>query len=612
MKTLATRTALAVLAALLMLAGVACAPTPSDGPGPTAALFAQALEGHDLEAAANLTTLPAIARPALAAAFDGLQAEGVDLKIGQVRTTGDTSVVDYEYIWTLPKDSNGAERDWRYQGTFHVLRTGSVWQIRWDPTVLNPGLGANQQMVLRSVPAPRAPVNSASGGTVLEPGTVTRIELDAAKVPQNVGVLEVATQLTQALAPLNPKLDPVHITDQATSMSEPYIVDSVNQKDLDKLPGDLSTLPGVTLAEQADLVPTDPTFAPALLSSIKKEVQGRIKGTDGWAVIARADTGALVRVLTRVAPQAKPAIEISISPRAQSAAQAAVNTRVDLETMMVVIQPSTGDVLAVAQNPVADKQGALATSGLYPPGSTGKIITANAVLQAGVATPGTTVPCPGTLAIGERVVPNYNEFSLGPITMQRAFAQSCNTSFAFLGAKLASDALHRSAAELGVGIKYGIDGLPVATGQYPVTDNLTQQVENSFGQGTVLVTPFAMALVCATVARGHTVTPRLLLDRDTEVTGNRPPLDPKAIAGLRSMMREVVETGTASLLEGSGDVLGKTGEAEVTGGSHAWFVGYRGDLAFATMIVLGGSSDNAVRVTKAFFDRYDAPGPSIG
>jgi cell division protein FtsI/penicillin-binding protein 2 len=63
------------------------------------------------------------------------------------------------------------------------------------------------------------------------------------------------------------------------------------------------------------------------------------------------------------------------------------------------------------------------------------------------------------------------------------------------------------------------------------------------------------------------------------------------------MMREVISSGTALRMQDLGEVYGKTGEAEVEGGSHAWFAGYRGDLAFATLVVLGGSSDNAVAVT---------------
>ncbi|WP_019203434.1 penicillin-binding transpeptidase domain-containing protein [Tsukamurella sp. 1534] len=606
MKNLRVRS-IAILAVLAMVAPVACSSENTNGPGPVAVRFGAALADKDFDAAAGLTTSPETAEASLRSAFERLQARGVTLKIGQVRTTGATSDVDYAYEWDLPAEQGRSSRTWEYEGTFTTVQENGQWKVRWAPAVLHPRLGANQTMVLRALPAPKAPVNSASGGSVLVPGVVNRIRLDPTKVTAPTTVLDVAGQLTRALQPIVPDLDPVQITEQATSLGAPYVVASVNQDDLRKLPGDLTSLPGVTLIEQADLVPTDRTFAPALMSSIKKNVEGDLDGKDGWEVVAEADTGAQVTTLASTAPQPAPSVKVSISPIAQAAAQAAVDTRRDKQAMMVVIQPSTGDVLAVAQNPEADKLGSLATSGLYPPGSTGKIVTATAAMSTGLATPQTIVPCPGTLTIGEREVPNYNRFALGDVTMQRAFARSCNTSFAFLGSKMPFDALPTAAKELGIGPEYWIPGLPVSSGGYPTPKALVNQVEDSFGQGQVLVSPFSMALATAAVAKGGAVTPQLLQGKPTTVTGDRPPLDPKAVDGLRAMMREVVASGTAELIRGAGDILGKTGEAEVDGGSHAWFVGYRGDLAFATMVVLGGSSDNAVGVTKAFFDRYDAP-----
>ena len=66
-------------------------------------------------------------------------------------------------------------------------------------------------------------------------------------------------------------------------------------------------------------------------------------------------------------------------------------------------------------------------------------------------------------------------------------------------------------------------------------------------------------------------------------------------------MQLVVTNGTAKDLRGSGDVRGKTGEAEFSGGSHAWFAGYRGDMAFAALIVGGGGSEAAVRMCRDMF-----------
>jgi len=67
-------------------------------------------------------------------------------------------------------------------------------------------------------------------------------------------------------------------------------------------------------------------------------------------------------------------------------------------------------------------------------------------------------------------------------------------------------------------------------------------------------------------------------------------------------MRLVVTNGTARDIGDCGAVFGKTGEAEFAGGSHSWFTGYRGDLAFASLIIGGGSSEYAVRMTKLMFD----------
>ncbi|NLG56232.1 MAG: penicillin-binding transpeptidase domain-containing protein, partial [Rhodococcus sp.] len=83
--------------------------------------------------------------------------------------------------------------------------------------------------------------------------------------------------------------------------------------------------------------------------------------------------------------------------------------------------------------------------------------------------------------------------------------------------------------------------------------------------------------------------------------GDAPEITRDMVSGLRSMMRLVITSGTADRIADQGDVYGKTGEAEADGGSHAWFVGYRGDLAFATLVVQGGSSDNAVAVTRDMF-----------
>jgi cell division protein FtsI/penicillin-binding protein 2 len=186
--------------------------------------------------------------------------------------------------------------------------------------------------------------------------------------------------------------------------------------------------------------------------------------------------------------------------------------------------------------------------------------------------------------------------------MSRAFASSCNTTFAELASRMPPRSLTVAAAQYGIGPDYQVPGITTVSGQVPPTVNLAERTEDGFGQGKVLVSPFGMALAAATVAAGKTPVPQLIVGRPTVINGDRTPISPQMLDGLRPMMRLVVTNGTAKDIAGSGDVHGKTGEAEFAGGSHSWFAGYRGDLAFAALIVGGGSSEYAVRMTKHMFD----------
>ena len=379
--------------------------------------------------------------------------------------------------------------------------------------------------------------------------------------------------------------------------------------DHDRVAGTLDALPGVVVTPQAELLPTDESFAPAVVGEVKRAVAGQLDGEAGWRVVSVNQNGADVDVLTEVAPKPAPSITLTLDRAVQVAAQAAVDTAGN-KAMLVVIKPSTGEILAVAQNAAADADGPAATTGLYPPGSTFKIVTAAAAIQRKMAGPDTPVSCPGQIDIGYRTIPNYDRFDLGTVPMARAFANSCNTTFAELASRMPPKALTAAASQFGIGADYTIEGLTTVTGSVPPTVDLAERTEDGFGQGKVVVTPFGMALAAATVAAGTTPTPHLIAGRQTTERGAHPPADPATLDGLRSMMRLVVLDGTAREIRGLGEVYGKTGEAEFPGGSHAWFTGYRGDLAFAALIVGGGSSTYAVRLVKSMLEGLPADFPA--
>jgi cell division protein FtsI/penicillin-binding protein 2 len=234
------------------------------------------------------------------------------------------------------------------------------------------------------------------------------------------------------------------------------------------------------------------------------------------------------------------------------------------------------------------------------------MVTAGAVLERDMASPNTLLGCPGKLDIGQRTIPNYGGFDLGVVPMSRAFASSCNTTFAELASRMPPRGLSQAANRYGIGLDYQVDGISTVTGSVPPTVDLAERTEDGFGQGKVLTSPFGMALVAATVAAGKTPVPKLIEGRPTTIAGDTTPISEKMIDGLRPMMRLVVTNGTAKDIADCGAVFGKTGEAEFPGGSHSWFAGYRGDLAFASLIVGGGSSEYAVRMTKFMFDSMPA------
>jgi hypothetical protein len=556
----------------------------------------------DTASAAQLSDNPNDAREGLNAAWSGLQATHLDAQILSAKYAEDTGTVVYRFTWHLPKN-----RDWSYDGELKMARDEGHWEVRWATTDLHPKLGERQTFALRADQPPRASVNELGGSDVLAPGYLYHYTLDATQAGPPQSLSFTTHTIVDVLRPFNNTLiDPQLLAEQASSTPNPIDLGvTLHPDDNDKIFPAIGRLPGIVVTPQPDILPTDPHFAPAVLAQVKAAVKDQLDGQAGWRVVSVNQNGVDVAVLHEVEGSPAPSVTVTLDRVVQNAAQRAVDNKGG-KAMIVAIKPSTGEILAIAQNGGADADGLPATNGLFPPGSTFKMITAGAAVDRDMVTPNSMLGCPGHLDIGHRTIPNYGGFDLGVVSLSRAFASSCNTTFAELSSRMPPRGLTQTASRYGIGVDYTVDGINTVTGSVPPTVDLAERTEDGFGQGKVLASPFGMALVAATVAAGKTPVPQLITGRPTTVEGSNipdTPISPKMIDALRPMMRLVVTNGTAKEISGCcGEIYGKTGEAEFPGGSHSWFAGYRGDLAFAALIVGGGSSEWAVRMTKFMFE----------
>lgn len=606
MRFLRTRPAvLAIVLAVVLAAGALVAVLrPWGGPEVAAKRFAEAWAAGNSAGAAAVTSDPAAATAFLDRARKDLSPVSVRADVADVRSEGGRATADVDVAWDL-----GQNRHWNYRTALELAPAGDSaandtgWQVAWSPSAVAPRLGAGQRPVLRTTTADPAPVLDASGATLLAPTPVVTVTLDK----RAAGDLSAtAGKLASALSGIDPAITRTSISDGAarTPDGQAYTVAVLRDPDYRGVRDQIFDLPGVRFVSATRLLAPDPGFASQVLAGVRTEVDAQTGGTPGWTVDAVGPDGAPAASLAGVPPGPGKPVTLSMDRGVQQAAEAAVRGQ-SQQTAIVAIRPSTGAVLAVAQNDAANAAGPIALSGRYPPGSTFKIVTAYAALAGGKVTPQTPQACPGTTVIDGRTIPNEDSFALGTVPLTQAFAKSCNTTFSRLALGMAPNALPDAALTLGFGADYRIPGLTTVTGSIePATQGL-QRASDGFGQGDVLGSPFGMALMGATVAKGAPVTPNLIAGRPTETLKAPTAPDPAVLDQLRPMMRAVVTGGTATAIAGQGEVFGKTGTAEFAGpdGSnraHGWFVGYRGDLAFAALIVDGGSSGPAVTLGSRF------------
>ncbi|MEW2295119.1 penicillin-binding transpeptidase domain-containing protein [Streptomyces sp. NPDC006743] len=282
-------------------------------------------------------------------------------------------------------------------------------------------------------------------------------------------------------------------------------------------------------------------------------------------------------------------VRTTLSPSLQSAAEREVSRRD--RASVVVVRPSTGEILAVANSGHGFDT---ALQGSLAPGSTMKVITASLLIDKGLASADKEHPCPKTFTYGGWKFHNDDDFEIKGGTFKASFARSCNTAFISQAGKLKDDDLTRQAQDVfGLARDDWAIGVPSFDGAVPV-QSAAQKAASLIGQGGVRMNPLNMASVAATVRSGTFRQPYLVspdTDHRKRATASRT-LSASTLAQLRELMAYTASSGTAAqAMAGLGPDYGaKTGSAEVDGQKkpNGWFTAYRGDLAAAGVVQAGG------------------------
>ena len=330
------------------------------------------------------------------------------------------------------------------------------------------------------------------------------------------------------------------------------------------------------------------------------------KGTPGLYVEIQTAKGQPVPNTQAVvfAPNNIPSLTTTIDSKAETAARKAVGMRQN--SSMVAIQPSTGKILAIANNAGFND---FALTAQVAPGSTMKVITSTALINTGVLSASSSVACPATYTVQGITYHNDNNETLPDGTpFLTDFAQSCNNAFTTQWPHL-SGLLARTAKQyygLNQNWNIGIGNLSANYFNAPAKASGSELAQEAFGEGSLVASPLAMASVAATVDYGSFKQP-ILVPGLKQVTAS--PLPGDTDSQLKQMMRAVVTSGTAAGIGFGPSVYAKTGTADIQGQEqpNSWMVAFdpSKDVAIACLVVNAGyGAQFAGPEVKTFLDNY--------
>lgn len=590
----------------------------------------------------------------LKAIVKGLPDNKPAVKVDAVTVDGDKGTAKLSFDWTL----SGAH--WSYSTEAALKKSNGEWAAQWVPALVAPELKDDEVLETARQAAPRADILGAGGKVLVTNRPVVNLGIDKSRL--NGKDAGASAEQVARLADVDPggfaaqvkAAGPQAFVSAITLRADSAEAKALTSEKLAQIPG-ARTVPGT--------LPLAPSrgFARAVLGTVGEvtaeqvekskgalkagDVAGQgglqarydaqLRGQEGVVVRAKASAPASGsttenpgqdegRVLFQIAAKAGAPLKTTLDPRLQSLAE---DTLKDIApaSAIVALRPSDGAVLASASGPGSNGYNT-AMIGQYAPGSTFKIVDSLAMIRNGM-TPDSTVSCTATASVDGRTFKNaplYPASEVGSIQLRDAFAHSCNTAFINARDKVSQAQLSAAAQSLGVGLPSDSLAFDGYLGNVPSSAEGTEHAASMIGQGKVLLSPLAAAVMAGSVGKGAPVTPKLVLNSDAPepapgATASSSP-SPSASAApiekpitaaestkLKDLMRAVVTSGHAGFLA---DVPGapvgaKTGTAEFgmdnPPKTHAWIVATHGDLAVAVFVEDGGlGADTSGPLLKKF------------
>lgn len=550
------------------------------------------------------------------------------------------------YSWKI------ADSDWKYTTSAAFRKSGDKWLTVWNPASLVPDLN-DSEILTKGIRSPqRADILGAGDAPLVTYRPVVNVGIDK---PQ-LGAADPADSAAKLAALVG--VDPAGYTQQVKASGAEAFVPAITLREEGRTVTNeqIAAIPGARAIP--DSVPLAPnrTFARAVLGSVgqataeqieasegkltagdatgvgglQQQYDEQLRGTD--AVVIRAQRADLTReqiqsaatdprrVLFEIAPQPGTPLKTTLDSRLQTLAETTLQD-VKPASAIVALRPSSGAVLAAASGPGSNGYNT-AMLGQYAPGSTFKMVDSLAMFRNGL-TPDSKVQCTPTLNVDGRTFKNaegYPEGSLGSVTLRDAFAHSCNTAFIAARDSVSQGQLEAAAMAMGLAVEAPSLGADAFLGSVPADAAGTEHAASMIGQGKVLLSPLAAAMMAGAVAKGAPVSPQLVLNPDggaaaagtasgsaapsaqpsatasaeAPSTASDKPITAAEAASLADMMRAVVTSGHAGFLSSvPGQPVGaKTGTAEFGNENppktHAWIVAVHGDLAVAVFVEDGG------------------------